>query len=67
MFNLVRDIRKGSNASVMGQGEWWEKILKKLIFFKKGQFKTDFLRALDVFLKQETPLSQRGKPIIFLK
>ena len=31
----------------MRQGEWWEKILKKLDFFKKGQFKTDFLRALD--------------------
>lgn len=45
----------------MGQGEWWEKILKKLIFFKKGQFKTDFLRALDVFFEARNSSVTKGQ------
>lgn len=45
----------------MGQGEWWEKILKKLIFLKKGQFKTDFLRALDVFFEARNSSVTKGQ------
>lgn len=45
----------------MRQGEWWEKILKKLDFFKKGQFKTDFLRALDVFFEARNSSVTKGQ------